>query len=52
MDTLEALRLYVTIAETGSFIEQRRTSLRQCNVSVSGQRELKDGAAERIGARP
>jgi hypothetical protein len=35
-----------------SFIVQRRTSLRQCNVSVSGQRELKDGAAERIGARP
>jgi hypothetical protein len=34
------------------FIVQRRTSLRQCNVSVSGQRELKDGAAERIGARP
>src|ERR1700722_15892247 len=35
-----------------SFIVQRRTSLRQCNVSVSGQRELKDGAARRIGARP
>lgn len=30
----------------------RRASLRQCNVSVSGQRELKDGAAGRIGARP